>query len=92
MVNIDICYKLNVTLSRKSDHKLLPLLACCIIKHFNIAKDLPHLFNQFAPNEERDIAIIHSQINIFFLVIVKFVDKHFTLLPLLPNLPRMKPE
>jgi len=92
MVNINICDKLNVTLSRKSDHKLLPLLACCIIKHYNIAKDLPHLFNQFTPNEERDIAIIHSQINIFYLVIIKFVNSHFIFPQLLLNLPRIKPE
>jgi len=78
-------------LSRKSDHKLLPFLACCIMKHYFI-KDLPQLFNQFAPDEEKDIAIIHSQINIFFFIIIKFVNKHFVFPQLLSNLPRMKPE
>jgi len=62
------------------------------MKYYNIVENLPHLFNQFAPDEEKDVAIIHSQINIFFLVIMKFVNEHFILLRLLPNLPRMKPE
>jgi len=61
-------------------------------KYYNIEEDLPRLFSQFTPNEKKDIAIIHSQINIFFFVTVKFVDKHFTLLRLLPNLPIIKPK
>jgi len=90
IVNISICDELNVSLSRKSDYKLLPFLACCIIGHYNIAEDLPHLFNQFTPDEKKDIQIIRSQINIFFSVIVKFVN-HFIFHQLLLNLPRIKP-
>jgi len=88
---MNICDKLNITVSRKSDHKLLPFLACCIMNR-NIIKDLPYLFNEFAPDEEKDIAIIHSQINLFFLFIVKLVNKHYVFPLLLSNLPRMKPE
>jgi len=58
----------------------------------NLADNLPHLFSQFAPDEEKDIAIIHSQINIFFSVIIKFINEHFVFPQLLSNLPRMKPE
>jgi len=88
---MNICNKLNVTLSRKSDHKLLPFLACCIVKYYNIAVHLPHLFNQFAPDEEKDIAIIRSQINTFFFI-RKFLNSHFIFPQLLSNLPRIKPE
>jgi len=61
-------------------------------EHYMIDEDLPRLLSQFTPNEKKDIVIIHSQINIFLFVIAKFVDKHFTLLTLLPNLPIIKPE
>jgi len=91
LVNINMCDKLNVTLSRKSGHKL-PFLACCILEHYNKAEDLPHLFNQFTPREKKDIAIIRFQINFFFSVIVKFVNFHFIFRQLLLNLPRIKPE
>jgi len=77
-------------LSRKSDYKLLSLLACCIIKHYNIAEDLPQLFNQFTL-EEKDVAINRSQINTFFFI-RKFVNSHFIFPQLLSNLPRVKPE
>jgi len=87
-----MCNELNVTVSRRSNHKLLPFLACCIIKHYNIAKDLPHLFNQFTPDEKKDIAIIRSQINIFFSVIIKFVNFQSIFRQLLLNLPIIKPE
>jgi len=86
-----MCNRLNVTLSRKSDHKLLSFLACCIIKYYNITEDLPHLFNHFAPDEEKDNAIIRSQINTFFFI-RKFVNSNFIFPQLLSNLPRIKPE
>jgi len=87
-----MCDELNVTLSRKFDHKLLPFLACCIIGHYNIAKDLPHLFNQFTLDEKKDIEIIRSQINFFFSVTVKFVNFYSIFRQLLYHLPRIKSE
>jgi len=86
-----MCNKLNVPFSRKSGHKLLPFLACCIIKHYDI-EDLPLLFNQITSDEKQNIMFIRSQINIFFSVIVKLVNVNFIFYQLLLNLPKMKPK
>jgi len=88
-----MCDELNVTLSRKSDYKLLPLLACCIMEHYNIItlENLPFLFNQFTTDEKQDI-VIRSQINIFFSIIIKFVNFQSTLRELILNLLRIKPK
>jgi len=62
------------------------------MKHYNITENLPHLFTQFTPDEKKDIAIIRSQINIFFSVIIKFVNFQSIFRQLLLNLPIIKPE
>jgi len=62
------------------------------MEHYNITKNLPHLFNQLSSDEKQDIIFIRSQINIFFSVIVKFVNVDFIFHQLLLNLPKMKPK
>jgi len=74
----------------KPDHKLLPFLACYIIKYQEIAIDLPRLFNQFTPDEKQDIAIIRSQINTFSFI-MKYVNTNYVLDELLLNLPNIIP-
>jgi len=91
IVNDSTWDKLNVILSRKLDHKLLPFLACCIIKRQEIAEDIPRLFNQFTPDEKQDIAIIRSQINTFSFI-MKYVNTYYILDELLLNLPSIIPE
>jgi len=86
--------KLNVILSRKPDHKLLPFLFCCrgIINGYNKVEDLLYLFDQFTPDEKQDIKIIRSYINTFYSIIIKYVNLYDILDELLLNLPRIKPE
>jgi len=86
--------ELDVILSRKLDHKLLPFLACCIMKcciNREITIDLSHLFIRFTPDEKQDIAIIRSRINIFYSI-VKYIDFYYTLNELLLNLPSIIPK
>jgi len=84
--------KLNIILSRKPDHKLLPFLACCTIERYKMAKNLSLLFNQFTSDEKQDIKIIRSYINTFYSIIIKYVNTYDILDELLLDLPRIKPE
>jgi len=84
--------KLSVMLLRKPDHKLLPFLTCCLGEHSHMPIALQHLFNQFTPDEKQDIAIIRSHINIFYSVIMKYINTFYILNDLLLNLPEIKPK
>jgi len=80
--------EVDVILSRKPDHKLLPFLACCIVKRQDIEIDLSRLFNQFTPDKKQDI---HSRLNTFYSI-EKYINSHYVLVGLLLNLPSIKPE
>jgi len=85
--------KLNVTLMKKPDHKLLSFLFCCRrIKNSRISDNLPYLFHQFTTDEKRNIAVIRSHINTFYSVITKYIDSNYILDDLLSNLLKIKPE
>jgi len=60
--------KLNVTLSRKPDHKLLPFFACCYAKHtgLSIPDALQYFLKQFTPDEKQNITIIRSHKHFLF--------------------------
>jgi len=97
--NHSIWDKLDVILSRKSDHKLLPFLTCCYGKYSGLSMPyaLQYFFKQFTPDEKQNIAIIRSHINTFYSVIVKYLDVfsvihvHFVI-HLMQNLPEIKPK
>jgi len=59
------------------------------MKHFNIAENLPHLFNQFTRWEKRyrDYSFSNKH---FFSVIIKFVNFQSIFRQLLLNLPIIK--
>jgi len=90
--------KLNVTLSRKPDHKLLSFLTCCYAKYtgLSIPDALQYFLKQFTPDEKQNVAIIRSHINTFYSVIVKYLD--FSVIPvqyviqLIKKLPEIKPK
>jgi len=91
--------KLNIILSRKPDHKLLPFLTCCRAKYYDINMPvvLQYFFKQFTPDEKQNVAIIRSHINAFYSVIMKYLDiKHLihihNVIYLIENLPEIKPK
>jgi len=81
-------------LSRKTDLKLLPFLACCIIERYKNVTILPRIFEQFKLfiYKKPDIKVIRSLINSFFSIVVKFASNYSILPDLLLNLPSIKPE
>jgi len=93
IVDYNISAKLNVILSRKPDHKLLPFLVCTqgIIKNYTFVENLSYLFNQFTSDEKQDIAVIRSQINTFYSVIMRYINTYYLLDELLLYLPKIKP-
>jgi len=93
IANSSMLDKLNVILSRKPDHKLLPFLVCTrgIIKNYTIGENLSYLFRQFTSDEKQNIAIIRSQINIFYSAIMRYINTYFILDELLLYLPKIKP-
>jgi len=85
--------KLNVILSRKPEHKFLPFLVYCReTKNFTISETLQYLFRQFTSDEKQNIGVIRSHINIFYSVIMKYINVPYVLDNLLLNLPKTKPE
>jgi len=86
--------KLNVILSRKPDYKWLPFLFCCweFTNRYNSVENLLYLFDQFTLDEKQDIKIIRSYINIFYSIIIKYVNIYDVLDELLLNLSRIKSE
>jgi len=91
--NFSMWDKLNVILSRKPDHKFLSLLVCSReTKNYTISENLQHLFRQFTSDEKQNIAVIRSHINIFYSVIMKYINTPYILDNLLLNLPKIKPE
>jgi len=85
--------KLNVILSRKPDHKFLAFIVCCRgVKNYTISDNLQYLFRQFTSDEKQNIAVIRSHINIFYSVIIKYINTLYILDNLLITLPRVKPE
>jgi len=93
VANYSTWTKLNVILSRKPDHKLLPFLTCCQSNlGFIIPAALQHVFKQFTPDEKQDIAIIRSHINTFYSLIIKYINTYYVLDELLLRLPEIKPK
>jgi len=99
VANHSIGTKLNVTLSKKPDHKLLPFLVCCFAKYTGLIMPyaLPYFFKQFTSDEKQNIPIIRSHINTFYSVIIKYLDLfngiHVNyVIQLLENLPKIKPK
>jgi len=85
--------KLSIILSRKPDHKFLSFLVYCReTKYYTISEDLQYLFHQFTSDEKQNIAVIRSHINIFYSVIMKYINTPYILDNLLLNLPQTKPE
>jgi len=85
--------KLNVILSRKPDHKFLSLLVYCReTKNYTISENLQYLLQQFTSDEKQNIAFIRSHINIFYSIIMKYINTPYILDNLLLNWPIMKPE
>jgi len=85
--------KLNAILSRKPDHKLLSFLVCCReTRNYTISENLQYLFHQFTSDEKQNIAVIHSHINTFYSVIMKYINTPYIFDNLLLNLPIIKPE
>jgi len=85
--------KLNVILSRKPDYKFLSFLVYCReTKNYTISEYLQYLFHQLTSDEKQNIAVIRSQINIFYSVIMKYINTPYILDNLLLNLPKIKPE
>jgi len=84
--------KLNVMLSRKPDHKFLSFFVCCRETKHTISENLEYLFRQFTLDGKQNIAVIHSHINIFYSVIMKYINKPYILDNLLLNLPNTKPQ
>jgi len=85
--------KLNVILSRKRDHKFLSLLVYCReTKNYTISENLQYLLHQFTSDEKQNIAFIRSYINIFYSIIIKYINTPYILDNLLLNLPKIKPE
>jgi len=82
--------KLNDTLSKKPDYRLLSFLTCCLRERFNILDALQTVFNRFTLDEKQEIAIIRSYINTFYSIITKFINFHPH--ELLKNLPKIKPK
>jgi len=99
IANYSIAAKLNVTLSKKPDHKLLPFLACCYAKcaGLSMPNALQYFFKQFTSDEKRNITIIRSHINTFYSVIIKYLDLFNEInvnyvIKLLEDLPKIKPK
>jgi len=84
--------KLNVIMSKKPDHKFLSFLVCCRVKNYTISENLQYVFRQFTSDEKQNIAVIRSHINIFYSVIMKYINTPYILDNLLLNLHRIKPE
>jgi len=99
VANHSIWAKLDVILSKKPDHKLLPFLACCYAKYAGLSMPnaLQYFFKQFASDEKRNIAIIRSHINTFYSVITKYLDIFDQIqvnyvIQLIENLPQIIPK
>jgi len=91
--------KLNVTLSRKPDYKLLPFLACCYAKYTGLSMPnaLQYFFKQFTSDQKRNIAIIRSHINTFYSVIIQNLIIYTVIhvnyvIQLIENLPEIIPK
>jgi len=96
--NLNIWVKLNVTFSRKPDHKLLPFLICCYAKYngSSTLDALQYFFEQFTSDEKQNIVVIRSHINTFYSTIVKYLDFHVLpdryVIHLIKKLPEIKPK
>jgi len=97
--NSTIWAKIIIMFSRKPDHKLLPLFACCYAqyKSLTMPNALHYFFKKFTPDEKQNIAVIRSYINTFYLVFIKYLEIFGTIHPmyviqLIENLPEIKPK
>jgi len=86
--------KLNVILSRKLDHKLLPFSACCYAEYtgHSIPYALQYVFEQFTPDEKQNIAIIRSHINTFYSIIIKYIKVYNIYYKIISDLMDKKPK
>jgi len=85
---------LDVILSRKPDYKLLPFLACCSAQYtgHSIPYALHYVFDQFTPDEKQNIAIIRSNINTFYSIIMKYIKAYNIPSRLISDLVEIKPK